>query len=199
LRYEDRPFGLFALFGIMIVNVAIYALMAWKLGLKTFSPKEVVIWGGLFAPLVKEGEVWRMLTANYLHFDLKHIAFNMIALLNWGQPVALRLGFLRFVLFYALAGISGSVASLYFHPQAACAGASGAVTGILGALIVMRIQGDENIRTESLVQAAAYNLIIPFIVPSIDWQAHVGGLLAGIILGFINDLTLTNSHSQHSA
>jgi rhomboid protease GluP len=158
--------------------------MLLELGFKSFSPRDVADWGGLYVPLVMKGEIWRMLTANYLHFDFRHVLFNMIALLNWGLPVAQNFGFWRFILFYTITGICGSIASFIFHPDAVCAGASGAVSGILGALIAMRMMGDQTIQKGALIQAAIYNCVIPIVLPSVDWQAHVGGLLAGILLGF---------------
>jgi rhomboid protease GluP len=169
----------------LVLNVAIYGLMLLKLGFNRFSPRDVADWGGLYVPLVLKGEIWRMLTANYLHFDFKHIVFNMIALLNWGPPVARHFGFWRFSLFYTIAGISGSIASFLFHPAAVCAGASGAASGILGALIAMRMMGDQSIQKSALLQAAVYNCVIPIVLPSVDWQAHLGGLLAGILMGFL--------------
>lgn len=182
---HQGPSGELALAGVLALNVAIYGLMLLDFGFKRFSPQDVADWGGLYVPLVMKGEIWRMLTANYLHFDFKHILFNMIALLNWGPPVAQNFGVWRFVLFYTITGISGSIASFIFHPNAVCAGASGAASGILGALIAMRIMGDQTIQKGALIQATVYNCVIPIALPSVDWQAHLGGLLAGIVLGFL--------------
>jgi rhomboid protease GluP len=190
MESTERPSGAIALWGIIGINAAVYLCMVVQLGSISFKAKQAVAWGAIYAPLVSRGEAWRLLTANYIHFDLRHIAFNMIALFSWGAIVAARLGFLRFVLFYTLSGLAGSLASVQLHPSTVCAGASGAISGVLGALVALYFSGDKSLSGEGILKAVLYSAVYSFLMPSIDWQAHAGGFVAGVILGFFALLTL---------
>lgn len=127
---------------------------------------------------VAHGEVWRLLTAMFLHFGVIHLALNMYVLLLVGPPLEAALGRLRFVLLYLLAGLGGSVASFAFGPHAQiAAGASGAIFGLFGAyyVIARRIGA----QTGPIVATIGLNLVISFSVAFIDVRAHVGGLVTG--------------------
>lgn len=130
---------------------------------------------------VAGGEVWRLLTAGFLHANLIHLGVNMFSLWVLGRPLEAALGRLRFVGLY-LAGLLGSsaVAYLLTPPNAAVVGASGAIFALLGALFVLgrRLGLD----TRSLTGLLVINLVISFAVPGISWQAHVGGLVSGALV-----------------
>lgn len=181
-----RPFGNAALLGIICLNALVFLLMAVQFETLNFSAAEAAHWGALYRPFMeaKEGETWRLVAANYIHFDLSHLFFNMIALLSWGSPVATLFGFTRFGIFYTLCGIIGSVASYTAHANTVCAGASGAVSGVLGAQVALSLAGDRSTSANSLFQAILFNGAYSLLRPNIDWQAHAGGFAAGIALGF---------------
>jgi len=130
---------------------------------------------------VAGGEVWRLLTAGFLHANLVHLGVNMFSLWVLGRPLEAALGRVRFIGLY-LAGLLGSsaVAYLLTPPNVAVVGASGAIFALLGALFVLgrRLGLD----TRSLTGLLVINLVISFAVPGISWQAHVGGLVSGALV-----------------
>lgn len=125
-------------------------------------------------------EPWRMLTAAFLHSTgfLLHIAFNMYALWIMGQALEPLLGRARFLALYLLAAFGGSVAVLLLsNPLQSVVGASGAVFGLFGAMLVVQRRRGGDVR--QLVVLIAINGVLGFVVPGISWQAHLGGLLTG--------------------
>lgn len=143
------------------------------------------------APLVLHGEAWRMLSAMFLHGGLLHIGLNMFALYQAGQIVERLFGSRGFLLIYLAAGLAGNVASIWWNPHTVSVGASGAVFGVYGALLAyLRAQPDslpisvfKEIRS-STTFFVGYSLFAGFALPGIDNGAHIGGLLAGVLLGF---------------
>lgn len=143
---------------------------------------------GYVQPEVGQFEPWRMLTAAFLHSQgfLLHIVLNMYTLWIFGQALEPLLGRLRFLGVYVLSAIGGSVGFLLLtplfapgHPTAAVVGASGAIFGLFGAmLVVQRHRGGD---TKQLWILIAINGVVGFMVPSIAWQAHLGGLVTGAL------------------
>lgn len=133
---------------------------------------------------VLNGEWYRMFTATFLHIEIWHIALNMFALWILGSALEPVLGRWRFLTLYVLSGLGGSVVSLLgLADNQASLGASGAVFGLFGALfIVARRLGAD---TSFIVIILAINVIIGFTVPSIDWRAHLGGLVTGAVLALV--------------
>jgi len=131
---------------------------------------------------VDGGAWWRLITSAFLHVQVLHIAFNMFALYVLGPPLERLVGQLRMVGIYLTTGLAGSVTVLWLgDPRIPTVGASGAVFGIFGAAIVlMRSRGYD---ISSLATVLGINLVITFAVPNISWQAHIGGLLVGLVLG----------------
>lgn len=142
----------------------------------------------IFAPFIGEIEPWRFLTTAFLHSSgLVHIGFNMFALWIVGPYLEHSLGRWRFIALYLLAAVGGSVAvTLLADPfgidwARGVVGASGAVFGLFGAvLVVLRRLGRD---ARQILVILAINAVIGFVVPNISWQAHLGGLLVGLVLG----------------
>jgi membrane associated rhomboid family serine protease len=125
---------------------------------------------------------WSIITVNFVHESVLHIAFNMYSLFVVGIPLERYLGRVRFLALFFISGI-GAVVAVDFLLNAEVVGASGAIFGILGALVVFaRRMG---LRTTQLYIVIVINLAIGFVVPNIAWQAHVGGLIVGVGLGFL--------------
>jgi membrane associated rhomboid family serine protease len=142
-----------------------------------------------FIPVVGEAEPWRFLTAAFLHStgSIAHIAFNMIALWSVGPFLEQSLGRWRYLALYLLSAIGGSVMFLLFaEPYTASwftwlVGASGAVFGLFGAvLVVLRRVGSS---ARGIIVLLAINAVLGFVVPGVAWQAHLGGLVVGAALG----------------
>jgi rhomboid protease GluP len=141
--------------------------------------------------IIETGEWWRLVTAMFLHIGLLHLLFNSWALYQLGSLFEFMFGTRRFLTIYFVSGIMASLASVIFTRSIA-AGASGAIFGILGALIVA-IRRSPRWRHESwtrgLVQQllfwAALNVFLGFSVPGIDNAAHIGGMITGMIFGLL--------------
>jgi membrane associated rhomboid family serine protease len=133
---------------------------------------------------VGAGQWYRLFTSAFLHFDIFHIGFNMYALYICGLPLEAALGRLRFSTLYLLSGLGGSVLSVALGPLGeTAAGASGAIFGLFGALYIVARQ--RNWATNSILVVIVLNLVFTFAVPNIDWRAHVGGLVTGVVVGMV--------------
>ncbi|HVM58106.1 MAG TPA: rhomboid family intramembrane serine protease [Gaiellaceae bacterium] len=139
----------------------------------------------LYGPYVARGDWWRLITAAFLHEGILHIGFNMLALWFVGAPVEEYLGRVRYLLVYLVSGLAGSAGALFQSPHVPTVGASGAIFGILGALLVIEYQVTGRLMGTAMTWIVL-NLAISFAVPGISWGGHVGGLIAGILctLGF---------------
>ncbi len=124
------------------------------------------------------GEQWRLLSAMFLHVSLLHLLFNMYVLYLLGPQLERLFGHTRFLALYLVAGFGGSVASYWFSdPRTVSAGASGAIFGLMAALVVAGHALKADI-TQVLV-LIGINLVLGFVVGGIDWRAHLGGLVVG--------------------
>ena len=127
---------------------------------------------------VAAGEYYRLLTSAFLHGGIVHLLLNMYALYLFGPQLEAALGRLRFIVLYVVSALGGSALSYAFaSPVQPSLGASGAVFGLLGAyLVINRRLGRDN---TAVLMLLAINLAYGFLVPNIDWRAHLGGLLTG--------------------
>ena len=141
-----------------------------------------------FGPAIANGQWWRLVTPIVVHASGLHIALNMFVLYIYGPNVEQAYGHLRFLLLYLLCGISGSAFSYSFGSGAPSVGASGAIFGVVGALLIYLY----NRRTSQFIAQylrgilmfLALNLVIGLAIPNIDVMAHLGGLAGGVVLGF---------------
>ena len=149
---------------------------------------EVIFNFGLNPTLVQYyGEYYRLISSMFLHLNFMHIAFNMLALWQVGMVLEDRLGKYKFIVIYLLSGIAGGLLSVYMNePMAFSVGASGAVFGLFGAYVAIsrRLNSDAT----GMLVMIAINLGIGFVFPNIDWHGHVGGLVAGFVLGNLVEL-----------
>jgi membrane associated rhomboid family serine protease len=127
---------------------------------------------------VAAGQWYRLITAGFLHVSVVHILFNMWALWVVGRPLESMLGRTRFIGLYFVSLLAGSTASYLFgDPITPSLGASGAIFGLFGGMLVVARRMRWSLG--GLVAIVAINLALPFFMSSVDWHAHVGGLLAG--------------------
>jgi membrane associated rhomboid family serine protease len=169
--------------GLVAINVLVFLAMA-------LSGQTLTEWGSNFGPYTTSGEWWRLLTALFLHGGVLHLVFNMWALASFG-PLAERLyGSVNYLILYLVAGVAGSLASLSWRPDVNGVGASGAILGILGALLAAQLRGGESfpgnivrpLRNTTLV-FLGWTLYAGFSSKGIDNAAHLGGVAAGFLLG----------------
>ncbi|MFD0055445.1 rhomboid family intramembrane serine protease [Streptomyces sp. NPDC127168] len=132
---------------------------------------------------VAEGEWYRLVTTMFTHEEIWHIGFNMISLWFLGGPLEAALGRSRYLALYLVSGLAGSaLAYLIGSPTTATLGASGAIFGLFGATaaLVRRLNAD----MRPVVILLVISLIFTFTRGNISWQAHVGGLVAGAVIGY---------------
>ncbi len=137
--------------------------------------------------LIAQGDWWRVLTAAFLHANLTHILFNMYALYIFGPRLETQVGSVPFALLYAASAAGGGAASYLLGPADQVAvGASGAIFGLFGAWIYvayrLRTTPAGRAMFNQLGVLLLINLALPLFIPSIDWRAHVGGLIAGALV-----------------
>lgn len=148
----------------------------------------LIRWGANQGMLVlSEGQQWRLLTHILLHGGLLHLGFNMWALWRLGPHVEMVYGTWRMLFIYLVAGVVGGIGSTAFRADLITSvGASGAVLGLLGALVYFgQTFKDRPLNWHGLWGPVAINLLSGFFIPFIDTYAHIGGFLGGLIAAFI--------------
>lgn len=138
-------------------------------------------YGMIGAYIGLNGEYYRLLTSAFMHVSLLHIGLNMWVLLVVAPMVERFLGHFRFALVYLFAALGGSIASYAFSSALVVSlGASGAIWGVMGGLVIVAHRIHADIR--SALTLIALNLALSFLVPGVDWRAHLGGLFVGTAL-----------------
>jgi rhomboid protease GluP len=161
-------------------------------GWLTLDGHLVARFGSNYAPRTLGGEPWRLVSNTFIHLGVLHLVLNTWALVAIG-PVAERLyGPMRLALVYIAAGLGASVASLWWNPAVNSAGASGAIFGVLGALLapgVGRREGAPGVevaaRRTMPVAIVGTSLLFGVVVPGVDNAAHVGGLVTGFVCALL--------------
>ena len=177
--------------GLIVLNALVFACMVLR-GVSPFSPTPLhaLAFGADFGPLTLNGQWWRLATCMFVHFGIVHIGLNMWCLWNLGRAAETLIGRFSYLLAYFASGILGSIASVYWHPMAVGAGASGAIFGMAGVLFAfVRLkktpahpQISKNM-VGSIGSFIVYNLVIGAAIPGISNAAHVGGLVMGLLVG----------------
>ena len=141
--------------------------------------------GAAVPPLIADGQWWRLITAMFLHLGLLHLALNSYALWIFGQFVEVSFRRWGMLLLFFLTGFLGSVASYMFGVGGV--GASGAISGLFGAFIVYNFRRRHTLLAQGNLRLAVtliiLNALLAVGVSNIDWRAHVGGLVAGVLAG----------------
>jgi rhomboid protease GluP len=192
-----RPILASILLGIIVLVFLVQSVLSGS----TDPNLEVLVFLGAQVNIfVAEGEYWRLVSSMFLHIGLMHLAFNGWALFIFGREVESLYGTLRFAIIYFLSGIAGGLAYYVLgEPAIPSAGASGAIFGIVGAEIAYFLRNRRLFghlsrqRLGNLAAIVAINLFIGFTVRGINNLAHMGGLLAGLVLG----LGLTPTYALH--
>lgn len=178
---------------LVAINVIVFAAMvASGVGLINPDGRMVVPWGSNFGPLTTDGQWWRLFTSMFLHFGIVHLVLNMWVLYDVGRVVERLYGNAHFALLYVVAGLAGSIASLFWNPMVNSAGASGAIFGVFGGLLAFMVdrrnQVPASIMKPQLISALVfilYSLGYGMKHDGIDNAAHVGGLAGGFIAGWL--------------
>lgn len=156
-----------------------------------FSSQTLINLGALYTPLVVQGEWWRLITVMFLHANLIHIFLNGLNMYILGKQLEALFGPVRYTAIFFISGFTGSVVSFGLHDVVLGVGASGAIFGLLGATIGYFLRQRENFGLmgqrylRSLLGTAALNFAILILIPGIDNFAHAGGLVGGLVLGYL--------------
>jgi membrane associated rhomboid family serine protease len=173
-------------YAIIAINVLIFvAQIATGAGGFNATSGTVYRDGALFGPAVATGDWYRIVSGGFLHASLLHIAFNMYFVYFLGNMLEPAIGKLRFGALYIVSLLGGSLGALLLSFPNPTVGASGAAFGLLaGAIILMRSRGI-NPMESGLVMLLVLNLGITFILPGISVGGHLGGLIAGGVVGLL--------------
>jgi len=141
--------------------------------------------GSVSRVTVDQGDYWRLITSGFLHTGLIHLLFNMFALYILGGMLEPALGRLKFGVIYFVSLLAGSFGALLFEADAATAGASGAVFGLMGAAVVVMRDRGINPMESGIGLWLGLNMLITFAIPGISIGGHLGGLVGGLLVALI--------------
>lgn len=175
--------------GLVLANLAMFVAILALSGGPSVDPVEIARWANA-GLLTTQGEWWRLLSASFLHWNLLHCVLNMWVLWNAGRLTERLFGSFAFLGLYLACGVLANLASVGWNPAAVSAGASGAVFGVLGALLacVMKDSGVPRVLIRahrwSTLTFVVLNLLVGALTPATDNAAHAGGLVTGLTLGW---------------
>ena len=184
---------------IIVVNIIYFIFLETHGG--STSTMVMLKYGASFPVNIQGGEYYRLVTSMFMHFGIEHIANNMLILAILGCKLEDIAGHIRFFIIYMLSGVLANIASDWFQTNsgdyAVSAGASGAIFGVVGALLYALIINRGRIKDLSLYQIAASLVLMlyaGFKTTGVDNIAHVGGAVSGVFIGLI--LYRDNSEAQ---
>jgi len=171
---------------IMAICIILFILMELSGG--STNSQTLLKYGANLDVLVKNGEYYRLFTCIFLHIGIMHLLCNMYSLYIIGREVENLFGKIKYIIIFILSGIFGSIMSLAFTHNTISSGASGAIFGLLGALLYFgmhyRTYLGEAIK-RSIIPIIVVNLIIGFFAEGIDLAAHIGGLVGGVLVAMM--------------
>lgn len=186
-RADAKPYVSWTLVGFTVAVFLIQNIVGFNDVIRAYAMQPLAI--GV------QDEWYRLLTSMFLHGSILHILFNMYVLVVLGPTLERILGHGRFLLLFILSGLGGSIASYWLSaPTTFSVGASGAIFGLMGALLVAgrRLRFDVTM----VLILIGINLAIGFIFSGIDWRAHLGGLVTGAALAAV--MVLPDGKSRRS-
>jgi len=181
VRRTTRSLAAPATIALIALNVVVYLITVSQGGGINLPGGQLFSDWALQGNAVSNGDWWRLVTAMFLHGSILHIGFNMLALYWLGTIIEQALGTPRFLLVYFVSGLAGSAGALWFSSQfAVTVGASGAIFGLIGALLILEYLATGSLMGQAMVLILV-NLAFTFAVPGISIGGHLGGLAGGIV------------------
>ncbi|MBR0817214.1 rhomboid family intramembrane serine protease [Bradyrhizobium liaoningense] len=182
-----------------VPHAAVYALMTVTVLASGFcfiqaggpsAPAELLYrYGGMYSTALARHEYWRLLAYGFLHVNFVHLTMNMLCLVLWGGHLERRVGPAYFLIIYLCAMVFGAIIGNAIHSTPyLTVGASGATSGILGALLCLWILGKLDLRFDFFAINIGLNVVFAFSNSRIDWGVHLGGFAAGLIACALLDL-----------
>jgi len=195
---KNTPF----VFGLIGINLFLFLLMSFAGS--TTDTVFMIRCGAMYYPLTLSREAWRLFTAMFLHFDIAHLLTNMLSLYAIGSIIENAFGKAKFLLIYLGSGLGAGLVSTYIHSwekdNAVCAGASGAIFGLAGALVCLAVfRKTEAYGVDS--RRVPLAILVSVIVSgsgSADTPAHIGGLICGFLLALLLSLNVRRTPKSDS-
>ena len=190
--------NLYVTYGIIAINVVVFILMVID-GAEIFTVTDGLVhtkWGSNVTVLTLSGDWWRLITSTFIHFGIIHLAMNMYALYTAGVYLEPMLGKTKYIAAYFCTGIIAGIVSLWWHKEGINgAGASGAIFGLYGVFLALLFTNliPKQVRS-ALLQSIGIFVVFNIVYgmrSGIDNAAHIGGLLSGMLVGFIFYLELS--------
>ncbi len=189
--YENifKPKKIVVTYALIVINVIVFFL-TYILSSMHLDAYQLLLFGGLYTPLIKAGEIWRLVTSAFLHANLIHLLFNMYSLYVIGTQVENFIGKKKFLFIYFISLLSASLMSAIMNANTNIVGvgASGAIFGLLGALLYFgfhyRVYLGSVLRNQ-IIPLIIINLIFGFVLTGVDNAAHIGGLVGGVFAGMV--------------
>lgn len=183
---KERSSNTVLTYGLIGLNIVIWLLMELNGGSQDVN---ILLLFGANEPflVLKRDQYWRLVTSMFLHIGLSHLLYNSFALYLFGTRIEKYYGKIKFLFIYFISGVFGSIASIFFS-NTVSAGASGAIYGLLGALLFLAYKTNkeiEGLNTYTILVMALIGIGLGWIMPSIDNAAHLAGFLSGLFTGKI--------------
>ena len=173
---------------LMVANALIWIFVSLYSG-------SLSLWGGgvtsihrdfaLHGAFVADGEWWRLVTSAFLHYGLIHMAMNMFILVLLGRMLEPAIGGWRMLLLYGVSLTGGALGALMVEPNAFTAGASGAVFGMAGAVVIAERASGIRFRDSGILAFLVINVAISFLWPGVSIGGHLGGMIVGAVAALI--------------
>ena len=174
---------------LIAVNLLVFLISAWiSKNIFDIDIYTLIIMGAKVNSLIDKGQVWRLITCAFLHGGLIHIFFNMYALKILGPEIEYVYGKVKYLVIYLLSAIAASIFSYIFGPPAVSVGASGAIFGLFGAMLIFGIKHRKQMGKAymmNILQVIFVNVIIGISSSNIDNAAHFGGLIVGALIALL--------------
>lgn len=188
---------------IIVLNVVVFLMNSY---FETVKGSTIVYDTLQFASanIVDTNEWWRIITSMFVHYGPAHLLCNLFSLVYISDVILAHLGEKKFALIYFVSGICGSFMVLGYDilmdRASFCGGASGAVCGMLGAILVLAFSKKRSFmfNKTAVIMVAAIMLLPGFVMPGISWQAHLGGLIGGIGITKLLDLIDDNKSNKYN-
>ena len=193
MEYRKTTTPSYVNFYLIAANVIYFLFVEWKGS--TEDVECMLQWGAMFKPAIVEGkQYWRLFTAMFMHFGIRHLVNNMLILFVLGDNLERALGKIRYLFFYLTCGVLANGISLLWEiwfpgsRMVVSAGASGAIFGVLGGLLyVVGVNRGrlEDLSSRQLATMVLFSLYFGFTSTGVNNVAHVGGLVSGIVMAWI--------------
>ena len=182
---------------IIAINILVF-FATYLFGKGSQDSLTLLRFGANYAPLVKNGEYYRLITSAFLHAGIFHLLFNCYALYIGGMQIESFLGKTKFLIVYLFSALTGSLMSVIFN-DSICVGASGAIFGLFGALLYFgyhyRIYLGTVIKSQ-IIPLILFNLALGFVLNGIANSAHIGGLVGGLLITMALGVKYKSSKSE---